>query len=111
MIDSKEILAVGSIAFDSIQTPKGNKDKIIGGSATYFGVAASRYTKTSIIGVVGDDFKKDDWSIFERHNINTDSVHVLKGNTFSWGGYIIRITVIEKHYLQNLEFLKILNLL
>ena len=56
MKDSKEILAVGSIAFDSIKTSKGDRSKILGGSCTYFSVASSYYTKTSIIGVVGDDF-------------------------------------------------------
>ena len=56
MLDSKEILAVGSIAFDSIKTPNGDRDKILGGSCTYFSVAASHYTKVSIIGIVGDAF-------------------------------------------------------
>ena len=56
MIDSKEILAVGSIAFDSIKTFYGERKKILGGSSTYFGIAASRYAKTSLIGIVGEDF-------------------------------------------------------
>ena len=86
MIDSKEILAVGSIAFDSIKTPKGERNKILGGSATYFGVAASKYTKVSLIGIVGDDFTDNNWSIFEKHNINTDSIIRSSGKTFSWGG-------------------------
>ena len=86
MIDSKEILAVGSIAFDSIKTPKGERNKILGGSATYFGVAASQYTKVSLIGIVGDDFTDKNWSIFEKYNINTDSIIRSIGKTFSWGG-------------------------
>ena len=86
MKDSKEILAVGSIAFDSIKTSKGNRDKILGGSCTYFSVAASYYTKTSIIGVVGNDFSDEEWSIFKKYNINTNSVEIMPGNTFSWGG-------------------------
>ena len=86
MKDSKEILAVGSIAFDSIKTSKGNRDKILGGSCTYFSVAASYYTKTSIIGVVGNDFSDEQWSIFKKYNINTNSVEIMPGNTFSWGG-------------------------
>ena len=56
MSDSKEILAVGSIAFDTIHTPKGNRDKILGGSSTYFSVASSRYGTVSLIGIVGEDF-------------------------------------------------------
>ena len=86
MQDSKEILAVGSIAFDSIKTPKGNRDKILGGSCTYFSVAASHYTKISIIGVVGDDFTENEWSLFTKYNVNTNSVEVKSGKTFSWGG-------------------------
>ena len=57
MSQKKEILAVGSIAFDSIKTINGNRDSILGGSATYFGVAATLFTQVSVIGVVGSDFK------------------------------------------------------
>ena len=60
----KEILVVGSIAFDCIDTPNGKRDKILGGSATYFSVAASLYTKVSVVGVVGNDFTKSDWEVF-----------------------------------------------
>ena len=86
MQDSKKILAVGSIAFDSIKTPNGNRDKIIGGSCTYFSVAASHYTEVSIIGVVGNDFQKQHWDLFKKYNINTQSVTIEDGKTFSWGG-------------------------
>jgi len=86
MLDSKEILAVGSIAFDSIYTPNGKRENILGGSATYFGVAASYYTKVSLIGVVGNDFTNKDWDLFNKFNINTDSIVVCEGKTFSWGG-------------------------
>ena len=86
MQDSKEILAVGSIAFDSIKTPNGDRDTILGGSCTYFSVAASHYADVSIIGVVGDDFKEEQWNLFKKYNINTKSVEIKPGKTFSWGG-------------------------
>ena len=86
MKDSKQILAVGSIAYDSIKTPKGDRDRILGGSCTYFSVAASYYAQTFIIGVVGNDFDKDSWDLFEKYNINTQCVEVADGKTFSWGG-------------------------
>jgi len=86
MQDSKKILAVGSIAFDSIKTPNGDRDTILGGSCTYFSVAASHYADVSIIGVVGDDFKKEQWNLFKKYNINTKSVEIKPGKTFSWGG-------------------------
>ena len=56
MSDSKEILAVGSIAFDTIHTPNGSREKILGGSSTYFSIASSLYSQISLIGVVGNDF-------------------------------------------------------
>ena len=86
MSDSKEILAVGSIAFDTIHTPKGKREKMLGGSSTYFSVASSRYSKVSLIGIVGDDFTNNEWELFNQHNINTDSIEVCEGKTFSWGG-------------------------
>ena len=86
MQDSKKILAVGSIAYDSIQTPKGNRERILGGSCTYFSVAASSYTNVQIIGIVGNDFDTDSWNIFKKYNINTDNVEIADGKTFSWGG-------------------------
>jgi len=86
MSAGKEILVVGSIAFDSIDTPNGKRDKILGGSATYFSVAASLYTKVSVVGVVGNDFTKSDWGVFNRSNINIDSIELVNGKTFSWGG-------------------------
>ena len=86
MKDSKQILAVGSIAYDSIKTPKGNRERILGGSCTYFSIAASYYTQTSIIGVVGEDFDENSWNLLKEFNINTDCVEVVEGETFSWGG-------------------------
>ena len=84
--NNKEILAVGSIAFDSLQTPKGNRKRILGGSCTYFSIAASYFTKVSILGIVGDDFSKKEWDLFDKHNINKENIEVKAGNTFSWGG-------------------------
>ena len=86
MNDSKDILAVGSIAFDTIETPKGKREHILGGSSTYFSVSASLYSNISLIGVVGKDFTQDYWDIFEKYNINVDSVDKGDGLTFSWSG-------------------------
>ena len=86
MSNSKEIVAVGSIAFDSIKTPKGERDRILGGSSTYFGVSASLFTKVNLVGVVGNDFSQDEWELLKKYNIDTSSVKVEDGETFSWGG-------------------------
>ena len=80
------ILAVGSIALDSLQTPNGNRSGLVGGSATYFSIAASRYTTVNAVGVVGSDFPQIGWDLFSQHKINTENVQVVNGKTFSWGG-------------------------
>ena len=80
MNDKKEILAVGSLAFDSLQTPNGNRDRILGGLCTYFSIAASFFSKTSIIGIVGNDFSKSEWELFDKYNINYESVEIAKGD-------------------------------
>ena len=86
MSDSKEILAVGSIAFDTIHTPNGSREKILGGSSTYFSIASSLYSQISLIGVVGNDFNDKNWELFNNYKINMDSVEVANGETFNWGG-------------------------
>ena len=86
MSNLKEIVAVGSIAFDSIKTPKGERERILGGSSTYFGVSASLFTKVNLVGVVGDDFSDNEWSLLKKYNIDTSSVKIENGKTFSWGG-------------------------
>jgi len=86
MAHSKEILAVGSIAFDTIYTPSGERKNILGGSSTYFSIAASNYSQVSLIGIVGNDFQEKEWNLFRKNNINVDSVEICKGDTFNWGG-------------------------
>lgn len=80
------ILVVGSIAFDSIETPFGRTDKALGGSATYFSVAASYFTPVQVVGVVGDDFGDDEMSIFEGRQIDTSGIERVPGQTFFWSG-------------------------
>ena len=64
----KTILAVGSIAIDTIQTPNGSRDNILGGSATYFSLAAAMFAPVSLVGVVGNDYPDDGWKIFKSQN-------------------------------------------
>src|SRR5215211_4876409 len=81
------ILVVGSVAFDALQTPFGKVDRCIGGSATYFSVAASFFTEVDLVAVVGDDFTEEDASIFKGRNINTDGLQRVPGEkTFFWSG-------------------------
>jgi len=81
-----KILTVGSIAIDELHTPKGTRDNILGGSATFFSIAAARYNPINLIGIVGDDFPQSGWDLFKKYDINTDLVTVEKGVTFNWGG-------------------------
>ena len=81
------LTVVGSVAFDALETPFGAREKILGGAATHFGLSASFFTDVNAVGVVGGDFSDAEWSLFERHNINTDDIEVVAdGKTFFWRG-------------------------
>ncbi len=86
MKEMKTILAIGSIAIDTLQTPNGNRDNILGGSATYFSLAAGMFAPVKLVGVVGNDYPKAGWRLLKSHNINIDNVQVMDGKTFRWGG-------------------------
>ena len=81
-----QISVVGSIALDTLETPKGNRKNILGGSAIYFTIAASKFSSVEIIGVVGDDFPDEGWKILKSKNIDLHNMITKKGNTFGWGG-------------------------
>lgn len=80
------ILAVGSLAFDTIRTPFGVVEKELGGSATYFALAASYFTEVRVIGVVGQDFTDEHEAVLRRRGIRTEGVERAPGNTFHWSG-------------------------
>jgi sugar/nucleoside kinase (ribokinase family) len=81
------ILVVGSVAFDRITTPFGTAERCLGGSATYFSVAASFFTDVNLVAVVGDDFTEKDAAIFKGRKINIDGLEKVKGaKTFFWAG-------------------------
>ncbi len=82
------LLAVGTVAFDALETPFGKTDKIIGGSATFITLAASYFTKKiNLVAVVGDDFRKEDIRMMEEHGINTQGLQVKEGQkSFFWSG-------------------------
>ena len=81
------ILVVGTVAFDSITTPFGTADHCIGGSATYFSVAASFFAEVDLIAVVGDDFGPEDMAIFQGRKIGLDGLQRVAGaKTFFWRG-------------------------
>jgi len=80
------ILVIGSVALDSVQTPFGKKDDVLGGSATFFSLAASFFSKVDIVATVGEDFPKRYVTMFKNKGIGTAGLTVSKGETFRWKG-------------------------
>lgn len=78
------ILAVGSVAYDSIKTPSGSKDDALGGTVTYFSVAASYFAPVGMVAVVGDDFRPEDRAMLEAHHIDLTGLVTAHGDTFRW---------------------------
>ena len=77
------LVAVGSIAFDAIKTPFGERDRALGGAAVHFALAASYFSDVRVVGPVGDDFGEAEYDVLRRHDVNTDDVeHVEGGKTF-----------------------------
>jgi sugar/nucleoside kinase (ribokinase family) len=87
MSNKSSLLAVGTVALDTIQTPMGRVQKALGGSAVYFAAAARLYAPVRLVGVVGGDFPDKYFSRLDRMKITTDSVVVKEGKTFHWDGY------------------------
>jgi sugar/nucleoside kinase (ribokinase family) len=80
------ILVVGSVAFDSIQTPSGSVDHCLGGAATHFALAASYFTDVRVIAVVGKDFTSEHEAVFQRRGINIEGIEHADGLSFHWTG-------------------------
>src|SRR5215831_15369225 len=80
------ILVVGSVAFDSVKTPFGEVKEILGGSATYFSVAASFFSPVKLVAVVGDDFGEENLEVFQKHSVDTAGLKQVPGRTFRWSG-------------------------
>lgn len=80
------VLVVGSTAFDTIETPFGVRERCLGGSATYFGLAAQLFTDVKMVSVVGSDFPADSLALLQNHGIDTEGLEVAEGETFSWSG-------------------------
>jgi len=81
------LTVVGSIAFDAIKTPFGERERALGGSAVHFSLAASFFTEVRPVGPVGDDFGEAEYDVLSRHGVVTDDIeHVEGGKTFFWRG-------------------------
>jgi len=80
------ILVVGSVALDSVKTPFGERKEVLGGSATFFSVAASHFAPVALVAVVGEDFPKKHIELLKNKKIDLAGLEVAKGETFRWSG-------------------------
>ena len=83
-----KLLIVGTVAFDAIETPFGKTDKILGGAATFIGLAASQFDiQSGIVSIVGDDFPQEYLDLLKNRNIDVSGIEIVKnGKTFFWSG-------------------------
>ncbi|MEO1513830.1 MAG: PfkB family carbohydrate kinase [Bacteroidota bacterium] len=83
-----DLVSVGTVAFDSIETPYGKADRVVGGAATYISLAASYFTKSlGLVSVVGDDFPDEEIKYMRKRKINLDGLEIKEGEkSFFWAG-------------------------
>ena len=80
------VLVVGTVAFDSIETPFGSAERILGGSASYFALGASFFAPVRIVGVIGRDFPQEYLDLFTQRKIDIEGLERASGDTFHWRG-------------------------
>lgn len=80
------LMVVGSVALDTIETPSTRKEKLLGGSATYFSLASSFFTEVNMVGVVGEDFPNEHIELLKKHKVDLRGLQKVKGKTFHWEG-------------------------
>jgi len=92
------ITVVGSVAYDSIETPAGRRERCLGGAATYFSLSASFFTDVRVIAVVGDDFGPEQEAVFAARNIDTRGIEHAGGKSFFWeGSYLENLNEAKTH--------------
>lgn len=84
------ILVVGSVAFDSIETPSGKRERCLGGAATYFSLAASYFTEVRVIAVVGEDFTGEHEAVLARRGVDLVGLEHFAGKSFHWTGSYLK---------------------
>src|SRR5512147_2728791 len=80
------ILVVGSVAYDTVETPYGRAERVLGGSASFFAVAASFFSPVNLVGVVGEDFGEEQLAAFRGRAIDLEGLERMAGKTFHWQG-------------------------
>lgn len=80
------LLVVGTVAFDSIETPLGSVERVLGGSASYFALGAACFAPVRIVGVIGEDFPQDFLDLFSQRGVDLAGLKRERGDTFHWRG-------------------------
>jgi sugar/nucleoside kinase (ribokinase family) len=80
------IVVVGSVAFDSLRTPYGVRERVLGGAATYFSLSASYFAEVRVVGVVGRDFTPEHEAVMKNRGVDTRGIQHVEGKTFFWKG-------------------------
>ncbi|HSY13981.1 MAG TPA: sugar kinase, partial [Verrucomicrobiae bacterium] len=75
------ILVVGSVAFDSLETPSGKRERVLGGAATHFALSASHFTKVRVVGVVGEDFLPEHEGVLTKKGVDTKGIERAPGKS------------------------------
>src|SRR5450432_2263664 len=85
------LLVTGSLGIDTVETPFGKRDDVVGGSAVYFSYAASFFTPVRLVGAVGEDARKSFFDVFKGRDIDTTGLEIRKGSkTFRWHGSYVK---------------------
>ncbi|HXV28166.1 MAG TPA: hypothetical protein VD913_04295, partial [bacterium] len=80
------LAVIGTVAIDSVETPFGKRERVFGGSASYFSYAASFFTPVALVAVVGKDFPEEYRRVLEERPIDQSHLEVVEGKTFAWKG-------------------------
>jgi sugar/nucleoside kinase (ribokinase family) len=84
------ILVVGSVAFDTLETPSGKRERVLGGAATHFALSASFFTDVRVVGVVGEDFLPEHEAVLTAKGIDTTGIERAPGKSFHWTGSYVK---------------------
>ncbi len=81
-----DLLVVGSVALDTVETPSDRREEILGGSACFISIAAGHFVSTGVVAVVGDDFPAEHRTLLEQRGVDTAGLQTTPGRTFRWSG-------------------------
>jgi sugar/nucleoside kinase (ribokinase family) len=81
-----DLMVVGSVAYDSVETAAGKRDDMLGGSATHFSLASALFTNPGLVAVIGNDFRDSDVVLLREHGVDLTGLTTADGPTFRWGG-------------------------